>query len=91
MEEANNASVMKNIKFVILSSQEDELRLVEEAKARECKRKLVDRAEDTGKGPAETGDSTNNGNGKSLGYFLLRKHSKSCLRQVRQLLSDEGR
>lgn len=65
MEEANDTSVVKNIKFVIPSSQEDDLCLVEEAKALECKHKLVDRTEDAGKEVVDTGDSTNRGNDNS--------------------------
>jgi len=73
--EANDALVVKNLKFIILSSQEDDLRLVEEAKARECKRKLlVNRDEDIGKEGVETADSINRGNGKLIGYPLLYKH-----------------
>jgi hypothetical protein len=77
VEEANenNTFITKNMKFVIPSSQEDDLRLVEEAKARECKWKLlVDSAEGTGKGMLETGDSTNRVNGELIGCYLLHKY-----------------
>jgi hypothetical protein len=74
MEEVNDTSVVKNKKFVILSSHEDDLHLVEEAKAHECTRKLVDRSEDDRKVVMDTGDSTRGGNGESNGYFPPRKH-----------------
>ncbi|KAG2145267.1 hypothetical protein DEU56DRAFT_754125 [Suillus clintonianus] len=65
MEEVIDTSVMKNEKFVILSSHEDDLHLVEEAKVHECKQKLVDRSEDDRKVMMDTGDSTSGGNKNS--------------------------
>ncbi|KAG1799240.1 uncharacterized protein HD556DRAFT_1305486 [Suillus plorans] len=70
VEEANenNTFITKNMKFVIPSSQDDDLHLVEETKARECKWKLlVDSAEGTGNGMLETGDSANRVNAKING------------------------
>lgn len=75
LEEVNDTLVMKDEKFIILSSTEDDLHLVEEAKFH---RKAV----------MDICDSTSGGNGESNDYFLLRTHSN--LVQVRSELLDGG-
>ncbi|KAG2365304.1 hypothetical protein BDR07DRAFT_1481418 [Suillus spraguei] len=66
MEKANDVSVTKNLKFIILSSEEDERHLVEKARVHECKQRLlVDRAEKSGKEAMEKDESINRGNNNS--------------------------
>ena len=80
MEGANDTSVMKNIKFVVLSLQEDDLHLVEEAKAQESKWKLG----------ANAGDSTNGGNGESIRHFPLCKHLSLVQGNSRKTKDNDG-
>ncbi|KAG2029408.1 hypothetical protein BDR03DRAFT_987774, partial [Suillus americanus] len=84
VEANDDAPAMKNLKFIILSSQEDDLRLAEESKACERKRKLlVGRADDTGVEAVETGDSKNRGNGTiTIANSGTRQHDSTyCIAQ----------
>ncbi|KAG1777135.1 hypothetical protein EV702DRAFT_1045529 [Suillus placidus] len=62
-------------------TSEDDLHLIEEAKACECKHKLVDRTKDAGKEVVDTGDSTNRGNSglSKIQYKLHGTHQEKSL------------